>query len=240
MPRREDLNSPTFVRELFDGMAATYGITNVVSSFGFCRRWRRQCVELAAPKPDSTVYDLMSGMGECWPLISASQGGAGAIVAVDFSSEMCSRAARTRAKLRHARIDVLEQDVLDNDIPDASADCVVSSFGLKTFSSAQRRSLAREIARILRPGGSFCLLEISVPRLWALRVPYMLYLEWCIPVLGTLFLGNPTNYRMLGVYTAAFGDCRETGAHLREAGLQVETHDLFFGCATALSGTRPA
>ncbi|HJV89157.1 MAG TPA: hypothetical protein VJ623_02535 [Holophagaceae bacterium] len=30
----------TDIRDLFDGMAATYGLVNVLSSFGFCVRWR--------------------------------------------------------------------------------------------------------------------------------------------------------------------------------------------------------
>ncbi len=238
MTRQDDLHSPAFVRGLFDGMAATYGVTNLISSFGLCERWRRRCVEGATLRPESTVYDLMSGMGECWPSIAREVGDTSAIVAVDFSTEMCSRAKRTMARLGSHRIHVMQEDILDNSIPGGSADFIVSSFGLKTFSSEQRRSLAREIARILRPGGRFSLLEISVPRLRALRIPYMFYLKHCIPVIGTLLMGNPSNYRMLGVYTEAFGDCRETGTHLREAGLEVQDHDLFFGCATALTGQR--
>ena len=33
----EDIYQAQFVRTLFDEMSATYGITNVISSFGFCR-----------------------------------------------------------------------------------------------------------------------------------------------------------------------------------------------------------
>ena len=61
---REDLYDPAFVRGLFDEMAATYGPVNLLSSFGFCIRWRRQCLRLIDLRPGSTVLDLMCGMGE--------------------------------------------------------------------------------------------------------------------------------------------------------------------------------
>jgi demethylmenaquinone methyltransferase/2-methoxy-6-polyprenyl-1,4-benzoquinol methylase len=35
----------------------------------------------------------------------------------------------------------------------------------------------------------------------------MFYLKHIIPGIGRLLLGNPENYRMLGVYTEKFGNC---------------------------------
>ena len=43
------------LRALFDEMSRTYGFVNFVSSFGFTRRWRRQCVELARLQPGDKV-----------------------------------------------------------------------------------------------------------------------------------------------------------------------------------------
>lgn len=55
---------PTGVRPwLFDEMSHTHGIVNLVSSFGFCVRWRQQWLEQIEIQP---VFDLMSGMGELW------------------------------------------------------------------------------------------------------------------------------------------------------------------------------
>jgi demethylmenaquinone methyltransferase/2-methoxy-6-polyprenyl-1,4-benzoquinol methylase len=226
------------VRDLFEGMAATYGIVNLVSSFGFCRRWRRQCVTLAAPAAGMVVYDLMSGMGECWPTIARAVGARGRIVGLDFSPAMCVRARRTAARVRGPAIELLERDVLGNAIPSRAADCIVCSFGLKTLSPAQRDRLAAEIARVLKPGGTFSLLEISVPRARLLRAAYMFYVKRCIPVIGRLLLGNPDHYRLLGVYTEAFGDASGMVEPLRARGLEVEFRRLFFGCATAVRGRR--
>lgn len=60
-----------------------------------------------------------------------------------------------------------------------------------------------------------------------------------VPWIGRLMLGNPDNYRMLGVYTRAFGDCRAAATQFREAGLVVAERAFFHGRATAFAGRRP-
>lgn len=235
-----DVYEPGFVRNLFQDMAATYGLVNVVSSLGFCQRWRARCVGQAPIRPGMAVYDLMCGMGECWPLIDNRLRGRGRLVGLDFSPAMCREARQTGRHLCTLSPALLEEDVLANSIPDASADCVISSFGLKTFSDEQKARLAREIARILRPGGSFSFLGISVPPAPLLRTPYMFYLKHVIPRIGQLFLGDPECYRLLGIYTEAFGDCRLMGRLMQRAGLLVEYRRFFFGCATSLVGRKPA
>ena len=86
---------------------------------------------------------------------------------------------------------------------------------------------------------SLSLLEISEPEFWPLRMLYMFYLKLVIPLLGKLLLGNPENYRMLGRYTASFGNCTQMNRLLREAGFTVSYRRYFFGCATGIVATLP-
>jgi demethylmenaquinone methyltransferase/2-methoxy-6-polyprenyl-1,4-benzoquinol methylase len=232
------LYDPAFVSDLFDEMSATYGFVNYISSFGFCKRWRLQCVDLAGIEPGHTVYDLMSGMGECWPRINTHLQGCGTLVGLDISPVMCSR-AKSQAERVEVPTSVVRADVLANTLPTASADRVVSAFGLKTFSPAQRETLAREVARVLKPGGRFSFLEISVPPAMGLQIPYLFYLRAIIPGIGRLFLGNPANYRLLGVYTTRFGTSRSFGQRLAAQGLHVQYRRFFFGCATGVTGYKP-
>ncbi len=231
-----DLYQPAYVRQLFDDMAATYGAMNLISSFGFTVRWRRQCVDKVELGPGQIVFDLMSGMGEMWPSIFEKTMRQGSLYGVDFSHEMCKRSMQQDNAVG---VEVIETDVLSNQIASASADVIVSGFGLKTFSDQQKRLLAIEIARILRSGGRFSLLEISVPPNWFLRVPFMFYLRYFIPVIGRLFLGNPDNYRLLWVYTSRFGNSSSMYKFLEGCGLQVKYERYFFGCATGVSGIKP-
>ncbi len=232
--------SRAFVRDLFDGMAATYGVINLTTSFGFSRRWRQQCVSLASLGEGMVVCDLMSGMGECWPAISGVVGNAGQIIGLDFSPAMCVEARKTARRLNGTAVNLLEEDVLGNSIADGGADSVVSAFGLKTLSEADRARLAAEVSRILKPGGTFSLLEISVPPSPVLRALFMFYLKRCIPLIGRLFMGNPNHYRHLGAYTEAFGDSHSMVDHLGQHDLEVDFLRLFFGCATVVHGRRAA
>lgn len=231
-----DIFQPNFVRQLFDEMSQTYSVVNYIASFGFTARWQKQCVRRIKVPLGATVYDLMTGMGEMCSDISRMIGSSGRIRAIDISPRMCARA---RQRLRHritCSVEVIEADILDNGIDSGSADVIVSSFGLKTFSEEQTVRLAREIHRILKPGGQFSLLEISVPPSAFLRIPYMFYLKYVVPVIGMLFMGNPANYRLLGIYTEAFNDCSFILRALEDTGLQVRSETYFFGCATGVSG----
>jgi demethylmenaquinone methyltransferase/2-methoxy-6-polyprenyl-1,4-benzoquinol methylase len=136
--------------------------------------------------------------------------------------------------------DVLVADVLAIESESLRADVVVSSFGLKTFSAEQQERLAHKVAQILKPGGSYSFVEISVPPSRLLRPIYMFYLKRVIPLIGRLMLGDPSCYRMLGVYTEAFGNAHHFATYLRAAGLEARETSLFFGCATGVRGIKPA
>ena len=228
-----------FVERLFDEMAATYTVVNTLSSFGFCHRWRRQCAAQLSITSGDRVGDLMAGMGEMTRDLDRRIGDRGSIIGVDFSAEMCRHAAKKQDRWT-AEVEVLRADALDSGIPDQSLDAIVSCFGLKTLSDVQVSRLATEVHRMLRPGGQFSFLEISVPRWPPLRIAFMIYLNRLIPLIGKLLLGNPDNYRMLGVYTSAFGDCAAVAGEFRLAGLETEMRQYFFRCATGVVGCRPA
>jgi ubiquinone/menaquinone biosynthesis methyltransferase len=235
----ENIYHEAFVGNLFDRMARTYGIVNYLASFGFSERWRRQCVDEIHWSDDTrVVFDLMSGMGECWGLILSRGRRVECITGVDISAEMNRRAAVNLVKRPAWPVELRQENILQNSIPSDSADVLVSAFGLKTFSEQQLERLAAEMSRILKPGGQVAVIEISTPKPWLLRVPYLFYLKWVIPVIGALFMGNPDTYSMLGRYCSNFGTCLSFHEKLRKAGLEVTYREYFFGCATGVVGRK--
>jgi len=65
----EQIYDPDFVRDVFDRCGPNYRNWSAVASFGFVRRWRKQCVS-ALPidtAEDAVCFDLMAGTGEVWP-----------------------------------------------------------------------------------------------------------------------------------------------------------------------------
>jgi ubiquinone/menaquinone biosynthesis C-methylase UbiE len=226
---------PESIRTLFDDMASTYGHVNLISSFGFTARWRHQCVAGLPLASAGCVVDLMSGMGELWRSLATALPTSARVVAVDISAEMARRAQRDW----HFAVEVSVADVLAWSPQPAFADVVVSSFGLKTFDREQQRRLAHVVARLLKTGGAYSFVEISVPPFPLLRAVYMFYLKWLIPLIGRALLGNPDCYRMLGAYAQAFENVTPFVSFLREAGLEAEPISYFFGCATGVRGIKP-
>jgi len=231
----QDRYKPAAIRDLFDEMAATYGLVNLISSFGFTLRWRHQLIQSIPIAEAKQVVDLMSGMNELCRSLSHHASSNLHVTAVDISPEM----VRLACKDWPFHVDTKIEDVLTWNFEPNSADAVISSFGLKTFNRDQQMRLAKIIAGLLRPGGHLSLIEVSVPPARVLRWLYMFYLGRIIPWIGRLFLGNPLNYEMLGIYTQDFGSCQYFSECLRQQGLQVRRVSYFFGCATGVSGTKP-
>ena len=109
----------------------------------------------------------------------------------------------------------------------------INCYGLKLGAWTQN------ILTMLKPGGRFSLIEISVPPSLVLRYPYMFYLKSIIPLVGRIFMGNPENYRMLGIYTDAFRNCEQFSKELNRIGLVASSTSHFFGCATGVIGYKP-
>jgi demethylmenaquinone methyltransferase/2-methoxy-6-polyprenyl-1,4-benzoquinol methylase len=210
-------------------------VVNLIASFGFAARWRHLVVDDLPVAESSHIVDLMSGMSELCRSVSRHLPSPAQMTAVDISPQMIRRAR----KKWPFPLQILLADVLEWNFAPASADAIICSFGLKTFNRDQQALLAERVARLLRPGGVFSFIEISVPAGWFLCPLYLFYLERIIPHVGRIFLGNPANYRLLGVYTRAFGDCRHFAECLRRQGLQVSEFSHFFGCATAVRGSKP-
>ncbi len=240
MKQTEEIYDPAFVKQVFDRCSERYIAFSYVCSMGFTERWRKQCVTALDLRPETrTGYDLMAGTGEVWSHLLAAAPQIESIIAVDISSGMHRRAVERLHTMRAQRIQFIEDDVLASDLPDCSADFVISTFGLKTFNPAQHRQLAELTARILRPGGRFAFIEASDPKGWILRWLYLFHLKIVLPAIEALFLRGAQDFAMIGTYSTNFGDAREFVELLREQGLDARFQKAFFGCATIASGSKP-
>lgn len=217
-------------------MGPTYDLVNLVSSFGFSEWWRSQCVQSAGISRGSLVCDMMSGSGECWRYI-LNRGGS--VVSIDFSRGMSNRQLKRNTKIGNP-VDVRCENALHTSIKSDSVDFVVSAFGLKTLNRDSLQRFAAEIRRILRPGGRFSLLEISTAEPWILGPIFRWYVNRVVPVIGKLLLGDIECYRMLGRYTTEFKSCDHVLDVFKSAGLDVQVHRHFCGCATSLVGAKRA
>ena len=235
----QDIYDPAFVSDVFDRCSGRYRHVSAVASFGTIRRWRRQCV---AALPDDTAghgVDLMAGTGEVWPHLMRRFPDVH-VTAIDISPGMHARAMERLHRDRTGRIAHLEADWLRTDLPDASADFAVSCFGLKTFDAGQHVVFARQLARVLRPGAPYALVEATDPVGWALRPLYRLHLDGVLPLVERTLMRGARDFAMIGTYTRNFGDGASVVAALDAAGLAPRVTRLIGGCAIQLAGRAPS
>lgn len=240
-PSPAHIYDPNFVKGVFDRCSGKYIAFSYACSFGFTERWRRQCAgSLAEPANAIPVaIDLMAGTGEVWPHLLKRWPQLSSITAIDISSGMHKRALERLHKHRAHKIDFIEDDVLESQLRENAADTKVSTFGLKTFNPEQHAKLARMVARVLKPGGSFAFIQASDPKGWILRPLYRLHLRGLLPLVERLFLNGARDFTMIGDYSENFGNAAEFSECLRSEGLEVAYHKYFFRCASGVSGTKP-
>lgn len=111
--------------------------------------------------PGEVVLDIGCGSGIDTVLAARRVGPAGRVIGLDLLDEMC---ARTRAVADAAevgdRVELRRGEMEAIPLEDASVDVVVSN-GVINLSPRKSRALA-EIFRVLRPGGRFCVADLTV------------------------------------------------------------------------------
>jgi demethylmenaquinone methyltransferase/2-methoxy-6-polyprenyl-1,4-benzoquinol methylase len=233
-----NIYNPEYVKRLFNRMSSSYERMNYVSSFGFSIRWRRQFLKMfKQANHKAEIIDLLTGMGETWNATKSKIPNSHLTV-LDFSDGML-KYAKQKSKLKFDdKVIVLQQDILNNELPDNYYDFVTCAFGLKTFNVEQLKILALETKRILKNGGQFSFIEVSKPENKILNALYRFYLGKIIPILGRLLLGNPEEYKMLWQYTDKFENAKLATEIFTSVGLKTDFNSYFYGCATGFNGTK--
>lgn len=233
-----NIYNPEYVKGLFNKMSSSYERMNFVTSFGFSIRWRRQFLEpFNQTKRKAEIIDLLTGMGETWNATKNKFPNSNLTV-LDFSDGMLKNAKQKSETKFNNEIIVLQQDILNNQLPSNYYDFVTCAFGLKTFNEEQIQVLAKETKRILKKDGQFSFVEVSKPNSKILKTLYGFYLGQIIPILGRLLLGNPEEYRMLWKYTNNFDNAKRATEIFTETGLTTKFNSYFYGCATGFYGTK--
>ncbi|HJR45925.1 MAG TPA: methyltransferase domain-containing protein [Actinomycetota bacterium] len=108
----------------------------------------------------STILDLGCGAGIDAVIAARRTGPSGRVIALDFLTDMLERTAKAAAQAGLDNVQPLEGEMESIPLPDDSVDHVVSN-GVINLSPRKARVLA-ECARVLRPGGGFCISDIVV------------------------------------------------------------------------------
>lgn len=105
-----------------------------------------------------TVLDLGSGAGIDAFVARRIVGETGRVVGVDFTPEMIAKARRNTEALGFDNVEFVEGEIEALPLADASVDVALSNCVLNLV--PDKAQAFREIHRVLRPGGHFCISDV--------------------------------------------------------------------------------
>jgi ubiquinone/menaquinone biosynthesis C-methylase UbiE len=177
----------------YQRIAPLYDLLDLPFEYGRYRRIRPQLFQGLSGR----ILDAGVGTGRNVPFYPPDAH----VVGIDLSPAMLARAKRRAQRLGRA-VELRRSDVTNLDLPDRSFDAAVSSFLFCVLPNELQVSGLREIARVLKPGGAFRLLEYVRPKGAYKAAVARLWEPW-----------------MAWAYGAGFD--RATEEHLPEAGFDV-------------------
>jgi demethylmenaquinone methyltransferase/2-methoxy-6-polyprenyl-1,4-benzoquinol methylase len=169
------------------------------------------------PKPDSTLNATAAAEAEGLRVIG-----------VDFSAAMLRFGREKLARLREPRVALVRGDAMRIPLPDSSVHAVTIGFGIRNVHRPD--VAAREIVRVLKPGGRLAILEFGTPSLPGLRAVYLFYFRRVLPLIGRVISRHSDAYSYLPASVLAFHSPDDFLSLLRDAGFaDVKVVPLTFG-----------
>jgi ubiquinone/menaquinone biosynthesis C-methylase UbiE len=132
--------------------AAGYDLLAWLLLLGRERAFRERLVRLARLKPGQSVLDIGCGTGSLAIAAKRCVGPSGTVQGIDASPEMITRARKKASKIGVA-VTFTNGIVETLPFPDGQVDAVLSTLMLHHLPREARRQCAREMRRVLRPGG---------------------------------------------------------------------------------------
>ncbi|KJD33445.1 ubiquinone biosynthesis methyltransferase UbiE [Tamlana nanhaiensis] len=234
--KNSDLGKKEQVAKMFDTISEEYDGLNRVISFGIDVKWRKKVVQMVgATNPDS-ILDIATGTGDL--AINLAQTQATKIVGLDISSGMLE-VGKEKIKKRglNSKIEMVLGDSENLPFSDNSFDAITVAFGVRNFETLENG--LKEILRVLKPGGTFVILETSVPTKTPFKQGYNLYTKNIMPFIGKIFSKDRSAYKYLSESASVFPYGEALNNILRKIGfINVEDFPQTLGVATIYKSSK--
>lgn len=186
----EPLREPNrFARDLFDGLPRRYDALAEVLSFGQNRRWRKAMVDVIATMRPAPTSILDVATGTCGVALMLSKRTGAHVTGLDITEPMLRRGEQAvRRAGASDRISLVLAGAERLPFPDATFDALTFTYLMRYV--ADPEATIRELARVVRPGGTIACLEFAVPSNRLLRAGWLGYTRVVLPLAGYLTGGR--------------------------------------------------
>lgn len=224
--------------DVFARIAGRYDRLCDLFSLGIHRIWKSHMAARMAEHAGVVALDVASGTGDI-PLRLLRRGSRPRTL---FVTDLCPQMLALARKKLAGRGDGISfascnAENLES-FPDGSIDVYSISFGMKI---CDRAKVVAEAFRVLKPGGLFYCLEAARIRPERLHSAYLLYMDWCMPLIGRIAANGDAGayaYLLRGIH--GFPDQDAFADELRASGFEaVAYRNLTFGIVALHEARKP-
>jgi len=228
--KNSELGKKEQVAKMFDTISKEYDGLNRVISFGIDVKWRNKVVKIIGDTNPDSILDIATGTGDL--AINLTKTKASKIIGLDISEGMLEVGRKKIEKLNlNNTIEMVFGDSEKIPFKDNSFDAITVAFGVRNFEDLEKG--LSEIYRVLKTGGTFAVLETSIPTKTPYKQGYTFYSNNILPLIGKLFSKDKSAYKYLSDSAAAFPYGEAFNNILQKTGfIAIENKPQTFGVAS--------
>lgn len=232
-----ELGKKEQVAQMFNNISENYDGLNRMISFGIDVKWRKKVVNIVKESMPTAVLDIATGTGDL-AINIAKNTNASTIIGLDISEGMLEVGKQKIAKEQLSnKIEMILADSEKMPFDDNSFDAITVAFGVRNFEHLEIG--LTEILRVLKPKGTFVILETSMPEKTPYKQFYNFHSKKILPLIGKLFSKEGSAYSYLSESASKFPYGEKLNNILRKVGfIEVENNPQTFGVATIYTATK--
>ena len=224
------------VAQMFDNISGNYDGLNKIISLGTDASWKKKILQMVQLQHPTNILDIATGTGDLAILFAETS--AKEIIGLDISQGMLDIGKKKiEAKKLNTKIQMVLGDGENIPYSDNYFDVITVAYGVRNFENLEKG--LSEILRVLKPNGTFIILETSVPTQFPFKQGYYVYTNFIMPTIGKLFSKDQKAYTYLSNSAQNFPFGEALNNILRKIGF-IDVKDLpqTMGVATIYKATK--
>ena len=234
--QNSDQSKKEQVAQMFDTISGNYDGLNKIISLGTDASWKKKILQMVKLQKPTSILDIATGTGDLAILFAETS--AKEIIGLDISQGMLDIGKKKiEAKKLNTKIQMVLGDGENIPYSDNYFDVITVAYGVRNFENLEKG--LSEILRVLKPNGTFIILETSVPTQFPFKQGYYVYTNFIMPTIGKLFSKDQKAYTYLSNSAQNFPFGEALNNILRKIGF-IDVKDLpqTMGVATIYKETK--
>ncbi len=223
---------------LFDRISSRYDLLNRLLSLGRDIYWRKEVSLIIREAPHENVLDLACGTCDLIIEALANNPDIHQVTGIDMAERMLAIGKKKLNKRNlDTKISLVRGDGMKMPVASNSIDFAMIAFGIRNMYDPVK-SLS-ELFRVLKSGGRLVVLEFSIPVNRPIRVVYLIYFRYILPLVGGIISGDRHAYRYLNRTVEAFSHGKGFDRLMEKAGFaSLQIRRMTLGIATIYCGDK--